>query len=330
MQEYSLSEKIKVASFLCTIMVVLRHSLNHIAFWNEWRSDLLAGTIEGGFSILTQIAVPYFFLVSGFFFLKKSYYDNSYLVMFKKKWKTLIVPYILWNIIGLAEQVLAREYQFISIDLFLYDFLLSEWNGPLWYVRTLILFMFLYPLYGWIFKINSYLLHFVVLVFLLYLWMPVDCRVLSTEGLLFFYIGGCLQKYSFLLDKTFDKLKVLLACLFWVIVCFIQPMWCKLTSHVITLFGIVVFWNLVDFMPSRFVNKILKVAGLSFFIYANHVYPLKAIKITFAKLFPGNEIVALFVYFFAPIVVVIVFTYIGLLLQKKAPKIMAFVTGGRS
>ena len=32
-----LSDRIKIASFLCTIMVILRHSLNHVAFWGEWR-----------------------------------------------------------------------------------------------------------------------------------------------------------------------------------------------------------------------------------------------------------------------------------------------------
>ena len=83
-----LSDRIKMASFICTIMVILRHSLNHMAFWGEWRGDLLAGVIESGSSTVTEIAVPYFFLVSGFFFFKHSYYEKGeYLTMLKKKIK---------------------------------------------------------------------------------------------------------------------------------------------------------------------------------------------------------------------------------------------------
>ena len=94
-----LSDRIKMASFICTIMVILRHSLNHMAFWGEWRGDLLAGVIESGSSTVTEIAVPYFFLVSGFFFFKHSYYEKGeYLTMLKKKGYTLLIPYLIWNV----------------------------------------------------------------------------------------------------------------------------------------------------------------------------------------------------------------------------------------
>lgn len=71
MIDEQLSEKIKIAGGICTVMVVFRHSLNHIAFWGQWNPNSISGFIEGGISTLTEVAVPLFFTISGFFFLVK-------------------------------------------------------------------------------------------------------------------------------------------------------------------------------------------------------------------------------------------------------------------
>ncbi len=73
-----LSDKFKLGSLLCTIMVVYRHSLNIQAFGGEERLEFWVPFIETGISKLTEIAVPFFFLLSGFFFFRGSYYKNSF------------------------------------------------------------------------------------------------------------------------------------------------------------------------------------------------------------------------------------------------------------
>ena len=70
-----LSVKISIAGFICTLMVVYRHSLNYLAFFHSWSPQGLNGIVEDSCMRLTQIAVPYFFMVSGFFFLGKNYYE---------------------------------------------------------------------------------------------------------------------------------------------------------------------------------------------------------------------------------------------------------------
>ena len=101
MIDMELSSKIKIASLLCTMMVVYRHSLNYLAFFNSWTGHGISGFVEDGVSLLTEIAVPYFFIISGFFFFRISYYEkNNYFKMLKKKAKTLLIPFIFWNIVG--------------------------------------------------------------------------------------------------------------------------------------------------------------------------------------------------------------------------------------
>ena len=73
----------------------------------------------------------------------------------------------------------------------------------------------------------------------------------------------------------------------------------------------------------------MPLSSLSFFVYVNHVYPLKAIKLTIASLYPKNEVAALAVYFIAPIIVLIIFLFIGNLMRRYIPNVLNIVTGGR-
>ena len=87
-----LSEKIKVLSFLCTVMVVFRHGLNLQAFGLSVYGTSYVAIIENGVSKLTEVAVPYFFMVSGYFFFRCSYYGKGeYSAMLRKKARTLFV-----------------------------------------------------------------------------------------------------------------------------------------------------------------------------------------------------------------------------------------------
>ena len=41
-----LSVKISIAGFICTLMVVYRHSLNYLAFFHSWSPQGLNGIVE--------------------------------------------------------------------------------------------------------------------------------------------------------------------------------------------------------------------------------------------------------------------------------------------
>lgn len=80
------SEKSRVLSCLAMVAVVIGHS----------RPETLMGRVVGRF---TLFAVPLFFTVSGFYFIKSlEKYDR--MVLIKKKVKTLLVPYLCWCLLG--------------------------------------------------------------------------------------------------------------------------------------------------------------------------------------------------------------------------------------
>lgn len=81
---------------VCTIFVVLRHSLNIKAFFNSKQPTFWNQCIQNAFMNITSIAVPFFFLMSGFFFFKGEVISeqkvNENII---KRAKSLLIPFVI-------------------------------------------------------------------------------------------------------------------------------------------------------------------------------------------------------------------------------------------
>lgn len=111
--------------------------------------------------ILPKCTVPCFYIISGFFYFYNvtDFNFHSYKQKFKKRITSLMIPYILWNLI--AYMVLACK-EFITgttiveggllhFDVFLSSFWLynestTPINAPLWFLRDLIIIVILFTL----------------------------------------------------------------------------------------------------------------------------------------------------------------------------------------
>lgn len=326
-----LSNKIKVISFLCTVLVVFRHGLNLQAFGLSSYEASYVSIIEHGVSKITEVAVPYFFIVSGYFFSKYSYYARGeYVVMLKKKARTLLIPFIFWNIIGVFPLLLTHQFVFEDNPLlYVMQLLNSNWNGVLWYVRDIMTMMVLAPLYIWIFMVNNRWLYITLFILLFINWWPVECKWLSSEGMLFFFFGGFLQKNSKFLDKEIPEIALSGLGIIWMISCFCFPFYWPIHRYN-TLLGLVVIWQLYRYIPQQFSTWMLKASAYSFFIYVVHIFIIKFMKVGAANFFPENEIAALISYAILPLLTISIALYLGKKLNKYFPKAFNIITGGRS
>lgn len=95
--EARLSLKFRNMAFVCACLVVGIHlgdtTVVGSSFW--WALRLLK-------SGLCSIAVPFFFFASGYFLAGKIGEDGWYSIALKTRLKTLLVPYLLWNVIYLS------------------------------------------------------------------------------------------------------------------------------------------------------------------------------------------------------------------------------------
>lgn len=333
----NLSNNIRIASLLCTLMVIFRHSRNLIAFWGTENITNTCSFVENGFSTLTEVAVPYFFLVSGFFFFRSSYSNKAdYYAMIIKKGKTLLIPYIIWNIIGFVILWLAGSWvnenpaSVNSIAAFFEGLLLSDYDGPLWYVRNLMMMMALVPIYGWIFQMNKPIIYGVIGIGLFIWWWPVDCSWYSSEGFLFFFLGGVLQQNQILWDKRLPLAPLAILTCLWMAVCFLHPLWSIWMNKLTTLIGIICVWSWLTYMPnSSFKAWMLNMSSFAFFIYVTHIFVIKTLKLLIAHLYPQQELIALTTYFLLPFVTLYLLLRAGKLLQRWFPNSYSITTGSR-
>lgn len=332
MMSVQLSYKIRIASFVCTMMVVYRHSLNYLAFFDSWVGTGLSGWFEDGMSLFTEIAIPYFFIVSGYFFFRGDFTDaGNYKKMIIKKYRTLLIPFLIWNVVGMfALWYTNRDSIGDSFETCAQNLAQSKWYGPLWYVRDLMVLMALAPLYSWVFKLDNKIVYLALLTFCIYYWYPVDISFLSSEGILFFLLGGCLQKNQSLVAKEMRPTFSASLLLIWLFLCFSKLASTNLAIHKLnTVLGIVVFWQLLNILIRKMRGRKLIVVEFSFLIYVLHFNIQKAMKSVLGYYFHGNDIAALLSYILLPITVAAIIVGIGTFMKKYCPRFLSFVTGGR-
>lgn len=333
----ALSDNIRIASLLCTLMVIFRHSRNLIAFWGTENISNTCSFIENGMSTLTEVAVTYFFLVSGFFFFRSNYCKKTeYGAMMIKKGKTLLAPYIIWNIVGFVVLWLAGSWvndnptSVNSLAEFFEGLLLSDYDGPLWYVRNLMMMMVFAPIYGWLFQMNKPILYGVVGIGLFLWWWPVDCAWYSSEGFLFFFLGGVIRQNQIIWDKRLTLAPLTILSCLWIVVCFFHPLWSVWMNKLATLIGIICVWSWLTFMPNySFKAWMLNISSFAFFIYVTHIFVIKTLKLLIAHFYPQQEVVALLAYFLLPLVTFFVLVWIGLLWKKLSYTSYSICMGGR-
>lgn len=158
--------------------------------------------------IIVINAVPMFFFISGFlFFLKKDTYLNKW----RKRFKSLVIPYIVWCFIGflipfIFQQVLGLGYLFKGgeghlkpiADFECRDYLRMFWNirdgapilSTLWFLRNLILLVALTPVFH--FFATKLKWGFPVLLTVNFLVTDWGVLCLSSCDIFFFGMGCCL------------------------------------------------------------------------------------------------------------------------------------------
>ncbi len=211
----NLSDRFACMSFLCACMIVFFHATPapDIGSFNWWFFHLLGR--EG----VCCIAVPYFFICSGFFLAghlgEKGWWGREV----SKRLKSLVIPFFIWMAIGLAFSVCVVyvKNRFFNAHVTSEFLALPLWEkgvlylglhpfrdiGVFWYVRTLFFMVLLSPI---VFRFlrwptSTLCILFIVHLVVTYLFgtvLNLDMyflldRFVSVRGLLYFFAGAALR-----------------------------------------------------------------------------------------------------------------------------------------
>ena len=303
--------------------------------------------------LFTRVAVPAFFVFSGYYAFKGKNLEqtSTYLSETKKRVWTLIVPYLIWNLIfipiSIARESLASYVGLPRTESFdfewakLLDYLwFAPINYPLWFVRDLIVLTFISPVIHFVLRVTRG--YFVPLLFLLCVFILDPFRIIGAEprSLLFYSIGALFAMKGW---DPIAKLRPLAIPSFavWAVGTFVLPcLFTKSYYHMLELPYLtcsIVAWIL---MFATLVERAPKVTawleGMNkyvFFIYAAHAILI----IGFARslvgrvaFLSGTDIGLILSYFIIAGITLVTLLIAYWVLARIAPKILSILCGGRA
>ena len=199
------SKSLANMSFVCAVLIVYLHT--GCAAQNE----IVLGFLHKAIVALCRVAIPWFFLASGFFLARRMGEDGWWYNAVTKRIRTLLIPFWIWGtaiflvhvLIALLIKLFGYEYHganelaWVSIGGVLRVVGLDyAGNMPtMWYMRTLFILVMLSPLISIaksaavIFFGSAYLLFSVLSSQVVEPWSYILEYLISLRGLLYFSLG---------------------------------------------------------------------------------------------------------------------------------------------
>lgn len=300
---------------------------------------------------LGEIAVPCFFIISGYYFFNKretppniSWYANQW----KKRFKTLCMPYIIWNVC-LIVAILLKNFLFGKIGLE-HDVLLEQIKGtnwytllwtrpinfPLWYIRDLICMTLLAPLFYILFRHTKYI--GLLLIAITY-FSTYDTMIpgISMTAIFYFGIGAYLgiNKLNLLiLIRGIKTFSYFVTPILLILATILNDRYAhELVVRLFIPFGIISFFNILNTLANKpsIINKLRKMATPVFWIYVTHeIYIINWIKGFWHEII--NELPFIWnwiAYLTTPIATLLCCVALYLFFKRYYPYILALSTGNR-
>ena len=228
MREKWFREHIWWMSFILSLMVVWVHSENVDLFLGEIGRESLVYRLEFFFAqTLGQIAVPGFFMISAYLFYRNFQFSKT-VSKWKSRCKSLLLPYVLWNILyylgyvvvtrlSFVKKIIGKEPVAFGLKELFQAVAYYKYNPVFWYLFQLLLLVVLAPFLYWIIcRKWSGLLWLLLLITAL--WKNVSLPILNLDALFYYSAAGYAVLFSEKVEgenTPFQKKYGLLICSFF-------------------------------------------------------------------------------------------------------------------
>lgn len=331
------SYKIRNLSFVSTILVVILHAYNFELNESNNIYDFIQSFISHG---IATIAVPIFFMISGFlFFYKFEPSISNWIRKYKSRFKSLFIPYIVWctswMIILYLIQLLPMGKSLFS-NMVLSEFSPQEifkytYRYPiafqLWYISALIECVIISPVIYYVIKKVRYISGPI----LISLWF---FNILDYPTALF-SIGCWIALNNVNLNSNVKKSTCIIITILFIVVTLLKAYlsyfeftYLDLLGNLVILLGVISIWFIYDhyYFKNESTFNITKYA---IFIYFFHE-PLQSVIIrVFLKLFSNMELKNMITYLLSPILTIFICIIVGIFMDRYMNRFYKVLTGGR-
>ena len=343
------SSTLNIVRFVMSVFIVFLHSYTTVQMYPFLHDQPIYQGIARVISFQCgEVAVPSFFLISGFlFFCGYKPTMECYKYKIKKRFYSLLIPYLFWNALIIfvyygaecipAIRSLFNDGKKLVHDFGITDFLGAFWarndGGPildqLWFVRNLILLSFASPL---VYIIVRYTRLLGVAILGLF-WMFSPGMAYPQSSIFYFCLGAWFSINGRSLTSSLDKIAKYLFIAFPIIMV-LDPLLegtpVGFYAHRLqTLTGVFFTIALVSWLVKRgTIRDIAFLSSSSFFLYVAHDPMLRFMRKFSIKVLDQNSEVQMIFAYFGVVIVDIAIVYAAYwLLQRYAPKVLEWTTG---
>jgi len=294
--------------------------------------------------IISRCAIPLFALISGFLLYSR---DFTWLGNMKRKARSILLPYFLWNTLWILFYLFAQMIPFTANYFTSESIIIRNWGFGDWVGAYLVPFDKQFPfLYTFWFMRDLFILNALATVIrwlvekmplctfcgICILWFSdISPVIVSNKTLCFFVLGCFIVRYK-LSPERIDRINpyllggVYAAAVAW-----------DYFSHAVQVHAICVVVGMVFFArlslyvarSARLSDVFARLSGYVFFIFALHEMSLTIMKKLIVRLLLQTTFVQLAEFIFIPLAVVALCIVAAMVLRKIAPRCYAALTGGR-
>ncbi len=331
-------------SFVLAILVIFIHA-NNLSYYGlsdstsdyAWLVERFIGTALGG------LAVPTFFMISGYLFFRGTDVHDSkvFFCIFVKQTRrigSIVIPYLLWNIFGtlfymtipripLVGSMMNSVVVDFSFSNLLKGIFLHEYYFPLWYLASLIILIALTPLMAFILRLRSISIMMLVLLAFGAIF-NLSLGEINCHSTFYFFIGCVLAvNCKNLAECSYTRVASVISGAFLLVFAMLRAYGnIKWLVIILTLISPILLWV----MFSNFEWKVTWFQRQSFFIYVSHVIIVTSVNKIILR-FSGqgyDEVWIIGSYLLAPVITLGIIYIIarGLHLKKQ---LYGLICGGR-
>lgn len=330
----SVSNRIENIRFPLCVGVMLIHC-NILGLGD---SENLVGATEAivtfGSSTLPMLCVPMFFMISGYISSFKTIDRHNYLEFMRKKFRSLIIPFLAWNLLTFILRFLIQisplgnfctaPYALDNPLMLLINIFVKPELFPLWFIRNLILLNIILPLLLTALRKSMWLTLLLTLI--------INDSFTPLGGIFYFCLGIAIglnkHRLIFKINKTVAFSGVLLYLATAILLALPEHSFLD-NGYIILpaiLIGIVSIFALVPCGKPRSRNSLLSPSGI-FFLYAFHGIIAPYVKKTVLILLHGHF--GLTTYLLTCLLVIGGSALSWYILSAAFPKCMSILTGER-
>lgn len=335
-QEQGVRNKIAIISFGCSLLVIWIHTYNLETYGitqNSIGISYIVYCIEKFWSAITRIAVPMFFLMSGFLFFRSFSWDKL-VYKYTRRLKTIVIPYICWCSLYYIYFVIISKIPYIRNvigedavkTLSLVEWLSSLWGQcyyVFWFLKNLIIFIILTPLIHILLK-NRDRIPLGTIILLALIFNKYFGWVNMIEGIEMYALGSWLAiNYKDLV--LYKNRKLTYMGLIYILGLLVtQFKWYNIFFEIILYFSI---WFALDIF--EYSKDLPWWMQITFFTYVAHDVFLEGFEKVVWIMFGNNPVIALLDYIFMPILVFCFLTLLAFIMKNYFGFVWKILTGDR-